>query len=73
MLLDLTMPGMTGDEVLAHMHELDPSVPVVMTSGFDEEDTLQGLPAGALAGFLQKPVRLADLRERLRTAVAGRA
>ena len=34
--LDLTMPVMSGPQCLAEIRALDPNVPVILTSGFDE-------------------------------------
>ncbi|MCM2250306.1 MAG: PAS domain S-box protein, partial [Geothrix sp.] len=48
-LMDLTMPRMDGREALHAMRELDPSVPVVLSSGFSEKDSLQAFPDGGPA------------------------
>ncbi len=61
-LMDLTMPRMDGREAFQAMHELDPSVPVVLSSGYTQQDTLQTLTGQGPAGFLQKPYQLMDLR-----------
>ena len=53
-LLDLTMPGLSGREVLAELHSIRPEVPVLLTSGYDESAAVSGLPSKP-AGFLQKP------------------
>lgn len=71
-LLDLTMPEMNGEEVFHRMQALNSQVPVVLTSGFNEQDTVQRFAGSGLAGFLQKPMRLVDLRERIRRALEGR-
>jgi light-regulated signal transduction histidine kinase (bacteriophytochrome) len=57
--LDLTMPGKSGLEVLGRLRELRPGIPVVLSSGYSAEDLG---PAGAdRAGFLPKPYRANDL------------
>jgi CheY-like chemotaxis protein len=54
-LLDLTMPGLDGAEVLAEISLLPRKVPVILTSGYDES-SLSDLSQGRyLSGFLQKP------------------
>ncbi|MFT4538617.1 MAG: DNA-binding response OmpR family regulator [Planctomycetota bacterium] len=64
-ILDLTMPGMSGEEVLGELNGIEPSVPVILTSGYSKPDDHGGLHAG----FLQKPTRLADIRECMRTVL----
>jgi len=54
-LLDLTLPGMSGDEVFRRFKEIDPSVRVVLTSGYTCEEATSKFPASSLAGFVQKP------------------
>jgi len=61
-LMDITMPRMDGREACHAMHALDPSVPVILSSGYTEQDSLQTLTGQGPAGFLQKPYQLKDLR-----------
>ncbi len=68
--LDLTMPVMGGVEAFRQMRAIDAKIPVVLTSGFNEQDTVQEFLGKGLAGFLQKPFRVGELREQLRVAVA---
>ena len=42
-ILDLTMPEMTGDQALLEIRRLRPQVPIVLTSGFGEEEVLERL------------------------------
>jgi two-component system, cell cycle sensor histidine kinase and response regulator CckA len=54
-LLDVTMPGIDGEQALAAMRRVRPAAPVVLMSGFSERE-LGGRYAGrGLAGLLQKP------------------
>jgi len=67
-LLDLSMPGLSGVETFKRLSEFNPTVPVVVTSGFAEEDAVAQLEGLDPAGFLQKPYRsrtLVDLVEAL--------
>jgi CheY-like chemotaxis protein len=58
-LLDMKMPGMKGGDVLRRLREKHPDLPVILTSGFTEEDVL---PAGpGKTAFLQKPYRARTL------------
>ncbi|HEY8548833.1 MAG TPA: response regulator [Vicinamibacterales bacterium] len=58
-LLDLTMPGMNGREVLTRLSGLKPAVPVVLSSGYCTPETLPEGPN--VAGFLPKPFRVEEL------------
>jgi len=67
-LLDLTMPRMGGDEVFEEIHKLAPEIPVVLMSGYSQEEATAALSGRGLAGFLSKPC---SIKEAL--AVMGRA
>ncbi|HTY59836.1 MAG TPA: PAS domain S-box protein [Bacteroidota bacterium] len=64
-LLDLTMPKMDGVETFARLREIRPDVSVLLSSGYDEEEVVRGRAITGLAGFLQKPYRLEQLREKI--------
>jgi CheY-like chemotaxis protein len=53
-LLDLTMPGLGGTEVLEQIELIRPGIPVVLMSGYNEQYSAKGC-ADRIAGFLQKP------------------
>jgi PAS domain S-box-containing protein len=62
-LLDLTMPVMDGEETFRALRALRPELPVLLSSGYGEQETTERFLAGELAGFIQKPysrVRLLD-------------
>jgi CheY-like chemotaxis protein len=71
-LLDMTMPRMNGPETLAALKQLEPSVRVVLTSGYHEEDATASLGGAGLAGFLQKPFRAGELASAIKRAVGDR-
>jgi CheY-like chemotaxis protein len=54
-LLDRTMPTMSGCETLQEIRKIHPSTPVVLASGYSEERAAAELAGAGLAGFLQKP------------------
>jgi CheY-like chemotaxis protein len=60
-LLDLTMPGMAGDEVLEVIHRSHPDLPVILSSGHMRSDALSGTSVDRLSGYLQKPYRGQEL------------
>jgi CheY-like chemotaxis protein len=56
-LLDLSMPGWSGEETLRRLREIDPRVRVILSSGYGPEEARGRFGAGAPAGFIQKPYR----------------
>jgi CheY-like chemotaxis protein len=60
-LLDLTMPGLGGVETCRRLREVEPTLPVILSSGFAEEEAIAQLREMDLAGFLQKPYLVGDL------------
>ena len=70
-LLDLTMPEMSGPDVFERLQELRPGMPVVMMSGY-HEDELRAELDPRISGFIQKPFTPADLARRMRVALASR-
>lgn len=54
-LLDLTMPVMGGEEALALLKQINPNVPVILSTGFDESEAERRFSALKPARFLQKP------------------
>ena len=63
--LDLTMPRMDGEQTLRELRRINPVARVIMSSGYDEQDVSARFAGKGLAGFLQKPYRLATLKETL--------
>ena len=71
-LLDMTMPEMSGPEVFARLHEIRPELPVVLMSGYHEDELAPDVGAG-ISGFVQKPFTPADLARRMRVALDSAA
>jgi PAS domain S-box-containing protein len=65
--LDLTMPGLTGETTLQEIRRRHPAVPVIVSSGYIPEDE------GALGGapFLAKPYRPSELVDAVKAAIEG--
>ena len=60
LLLDITLPGASGREVLQEARRLRPEMRVVVTSAYTEEMAAATLQ-GAIEHFIRKPYRLDDL------------
>jgi two-component system CheB/CheR fusion protein len=68
-LLDFLMPVMGGEEVIALLDEIDPNVPVILSSGFDESEAARRFPGAKPARFLQKPYTTGRLLEAVAAAL----
>ncbi len=66
-LLDLTLPGTDGIELLKYMAEMGTRARILIVSGYDESIRRMAYTIGAargldMAGVLPKPLRVAELR-----------
>ena len=72
-ILDLTMPDGDGETCYRELRKRSPDVPVVLCSGYHEQDATGRFIGQGLAGFLQKPYDFADLERALQQAVRLKA
>ncbi len=70
-LLDMTMPRMSGEETFAEMRKINPGVKVLLTSGYNEQDATSRFTGMGLAGFIQKPFRPTALVKKIHTILDG--
>jgi signal transduction histidine kinase/CheY-like chemotaxis protein len=72
--LDWLMPGLSGEQVLRALRELEPTLPVLLVSGYSAQDFESN---DAYVARLQKPMTLGQLRAALRrltgSALAARS
>ena len=66
-LLDLTLPEMTGYEVLEALRKLDPTVRVVVISSDVQDEARKRVFAAGATAFLAKPVQIEEVRKIVRT------
>ena len=64
-ILDLTMPAMNGEEALAELRRIRGGVPIVLCSGYGEQEVANRFAGKGLAGILKKPYEPAALVETL--------
>lgn len=57
-LLDLVMPGMDGAEVFKRIRDLDPSLRILISSGYNESEISEKLGGVAPDGVILKPFRI---------------
>ncbi|SLM29633.1 hypothetical protein MTBBW1_190005 [Desulfamplus magnetovallimortis] len=65
-LTDMTMPGLTGDQLASELISIKPSIPVIICTGFSEKVDAKAVDAMGIKGFLKKPVIMADLAQKVR-------
>jgi PAS domain S-box-containing protein len=68
-LLDLTMPGMSGTDLARALRKIQPTLPIVLMSGYSLEDMARSIQAATQMQFLPKPFQLADLHMALQQAI----
>lgn len=60
-LLDLTMPNMDGQQFLEHIQGLNARIPVILSSGYSEEEAMKRFHNPSMAAFIQKPYQVETL------------
>ncbi|MCL5745059.1 MAG: response regulator, partial [Acidobacteria bacterium] len=71
-ILDLSMPGMSGQEVLPKLLAISPGLKVVISSGYAESDAMKLFHGMPVAGFIQKPYTVPRLVEKLRAVLESK-
>ena len=70
-LLDMTMPGMTTDEIVQGIRALDSTVAILLNSGYTSGDAVaRMLEDGIVQGFLEKPYDLHQLVENVQKLIS---
>ncbi|MFO0588765.1 MAG: response regulator [Polyangiaceae bacterium] len=75
-LLDMTMPGMSGEETFHELRRIRPDACVILSSGFNELEATRRFSGTEFAAFLQKPYtaeQLAECLSRVRSSPNGRS
>jgi CheY-like chemotaxis protein len=72
-LSDISMPGMTGLEMLPKAKAIRPEVPVIMVTAYGEPDTRRKALENGATGLLTKPIDFALLRQEIDTRPAPAA
>jgi CheY-like chemotaxis protein len=65
-LSDVAMPRMDGWETLLALRQITPDIPVILASGYSEEQVMERALSERPQAFLGKPYGLATLRETIR-------
>lgn len=71
-LTDVKMPGMSGLDLIKHIHSQDPALPVIAVTAYaSADDALRAVREGAY-DYLSKPFQIEDLRIIIRNALEAR-
>ena len=70
-ILDMTMPDLDGRATYNKLKQLKDNVPVIVSSGHDETESISRFTSPAPAGFIQKPYRRVDLISKVKQVLAG--
>jgi two-component system, cell cycle sensor histidine kinase and response regulator CckA len=70
-LCDVMMPRMGGWDTLTALRRIDPEIPVILTSGYDEASVALGSYPEQPDAFLGKPWHLEQLRDALAQVLQG--
>lgn len=69
---DISMPGLSGMELLKRVLQLYPGTPVIMISGLSDEEQAQSLINLGAFDYLLKPFRLEVVEESVKRAIEQR-
>jgi len=64
-ILDLSMPRLSGKEILRQIMAMDPSAKVIVSTGYSIEDQLAELKALGARGFMEKPFSVESIPDRI--------
>ncbi|OQY34428.1 MAG: hypothetical protein B6241_04825 [Spirochaetaceae bacterium 4572_59] len=68
---DLTMPEMTGDDLVRQVHHIRPEMPVLMCSGYSERISREKLEKIGISHVMMKPLRLQELAVSVRDVLGS--
>jgi two-component system cell cycle sensor histidine kinase/response regulator CckA len=67
--LDMMMPRRSGEETFRELRTIAPGLPVLLSSGYNEQDATRDFVGKGLAGFVQKPYRPDELIEAVQRVI----
>jgi CheY-like chemotaxis protein len=65
-ILDLIMPGLDGSKTFDRIREIQPDIPVMLSSGYSIDGQASEILKKGGNGFIQKPFKLSDLSQAIR-------
>ena len=71
-LTDISMPGLSGLELVAHLRQMQPHIPVIVLTGIDDQEHADKLLKLGAFAYLVKPFDLEDAEGKVSIAVVYR-
>ncbi|HEX8634034.1 MAG TPA: response regulator [Pyrinomonadaceae bacterium] len=68
-LTDISMPGLSGIELLSHVRQNQPQTPVIIISGIQDQEHAKGMMTLGAFDYLLKPFRLEDVERSVARAI----
>ena len=68
--LDLTMPGMDGQETFKRLREMAPQLPIIIASGLSADQVASQFSSNPVTAVIQKPYQVADLSATIESILA---
>jgi two-component system, cell cycle sensor histidine kinase and response regulator CckA len=68
-ILDMMMPGMDGGKTFDRIREIEPTIPVLLSSGYSLNGKATGIIQRGCNGFIQKPFNLSELSQKIRRII----
>lgn len=65
-ILDLIMPGLDGSETFDRIREIQPDIPVMLSSGYSINGQAEEIMQKGGCGFIQKPYQISELSQAIR-------
>ena len=71
-ILDLTMPVLTGEQLIPMIRNARPEIPIILSSGYSEAEIQRRFTSSGIAGVLQKPYTVGDLMSKIKGVLEPR-
>ena len=65
-ILDMIMPGMSGGETFDRLKQMNPTIRVLLSTGYSLTGQAKEIMARGCLGFIQKPFRIETLSQKIR-------
>ncbi len=69
-LLDLSMPGLNGEETFYELRQINPHMRVLLSSGYSQDEVVARFAGQTDVGFIQKPYDAEQLVKEVKRSLA---
>lgn len=70
-ILDLRMPGISSETTYDRFKEIDPSVKVLLSTGWSEDDRVEALLKSGCNAIITKPFNIQQLSEKIHEVISA--